>query len=185
MPGSCSGGCGAGLADAAATVSALGPGDPPVNQPPTANFTFDCTDLSCDFTNTSTDDGTILSYSWSFGDDGTSAEPNPSHDYLEADTYTVTLTVTANGGAQNSISKAVTVTAPPSGGVNLVGSSVSSGSTWTAIATNTNGTLTGTWSLGGGTCSESQCTRSGIPKKTGSVTFTAAAGAPSITISKP
>ena len=186
MPGSCSGGCGAGLADAAATVLAMDPGEPPPNQPPTANFNFSCTDLSCSFTNTSVDsDGTIASSSWTFGDGGTSTATNPSHTYAVANTYTVTLTVTDDDGAQGSTSQSVTVTAQPSGGVNLVGSSVSTGSTWTAIATDANnGDLQGSWSQGTGTCSANQCSLTGIRKRTGSVTFTASTGE-SITISKP
>ncbi len=39
------------------------------NQLPEANFTFTTSDLTVDFTSTSTDsDGTIASYLWNFGD---------------------------------------------------------------------------------------------------------------------
>lgn len=49
--------------------------------------------------NGSTDpDGTIASYAWDFGDGSTSLAANPSHSYLAAGTYTVTLTVTDNAG---------------------------------------------------------------------------------------
>ncbi|MCK4578974.1 MAG: PKD domain-containing protein, partial [Candidatus Marinimicrobia bacterium] len=40
----------------------------------------------------------ILSWLWSFGDSGTSIEQNPTHEYLNAGIYTVTLTVTTNFG---------------------------------------------------------------------------------------
>ncbi len=50
---------------------------PPPNNPPTANFTSSCTNLACTFTNTSTDDGTIASSSWTFGDGGTSTATQP------------------------------------------------------------------------------------------------------------
>ena len=187
MPGSCSGGCGAGLADAAATVQALDPGEPPPNQAPTANFSFSCTNLSCSFSDASSDsDGSIASRSWSFGDGGTSSQANPSHTYASGGTYTVELTVTDDDGATNSTSQPVTVSSPPSGGANLVGSSENNGSTWTAIATDANGgALQGTWSQGSGSCSGNQCTLSGIPKRTGSVNFTASPGGESITITKP
>jgi len=84
------------------------------NQPPTANFTFSCSALSCNFTSTSSDpDGSIASYSWTFGDGGTSTAANPSHAYTAAGSYTVSLRVTDNQGAQSTTtSKTVTVTAP-------------------------------------------------------------------------
>src|SRR5207247_877852 len=84
------------------------------NQPPTANFTFSCSGLGCNFTSTSSDpDGTIASYSWTFGDATSSTLQNPSHTYGTGGSYTVTLTVTDNQGAPSApTSKTVTVTAP-------------------------------------------------------------------------
>ncbi|MEO5589268.1 MAG: S8 family serine peptidase [Gemmatimonadaceae bacterium] len=94
-------------------------GGPPANVPPTANFTSSCTGLSCNFTDASTDsDGSIASWSWSFGDGLTSTAPNPSHTYTSGGTYSVTLTVVDNGSAQNTTSKSVVVTAP-GGGITL------------------------------------------------------------------
>jgi len=88
----------------------------PPNQAPTANFTFSCSALTCSFTSTSSDpDGSIASYSWNFGDGATSTAQNPSHAYAAGGTYTVSLRVTDNQGAQSTTtSKAVTVTAPNS-----------------------------------------------------------------------
>ena len=80
------------------------------NQPPVAAFTSSCSSLACAFTSTSSDpDGTISGYSWTFGDGQTSAAQNPSHTYAAAGTYAVTLTVTDNAGAANSVSHSVTV----------------------------------------------------------------------------
>ncbi len=86
----------------------------PPNQPPTANFTFSCSALTCSFTSTSSDpDGSVASYSWNFGDATTSTAQNPSHTYAAGGSYTVTLQVTDNQGAQSTTtSKTVTVTAP-------------------------------------------------------------------------
>ncbi|HVL90176.1 MAG TPA: S8 family serine peptidase, partial [Actinomycetota bacterium] len=85
------------------------------NQAPTANFTYSCSGLTCNFTDTSTDsDGTISSRSWNFGDGTTSTATNPSKTYSAAGTYTVTLTVTDNGGATGSTSKSVTVSSTSS-----------------------------------------------------------------------
>jgi len=52
--------------------------------------------LTVQFTDEST--GSIDTWQWDFGDGGTSAEQNPSHEYTEAGDYTVFLTVTGPGG---------------------------------------------------------------------------------------
>jgi len=80
------------------------------NIPPTADFSFTTSDLTAAFTDQSTDsDGTIDSRGWDFGDGSTSTQQNPSHTYAADGTYTVTLTVTDNGGATGSTSQDVTV----------------------------------------------------------------------------
>ncbi|MBL0165050.1 MAG: pre-peptidase C-terminal domain-containing protein [Xanthomonadales bacterium] len=114
------------------------------NSAPTANFTFTSSALTANFTDTSTDsDGTIASRSWNFGDSSSSTATNPSHAYAAAGTYSVALTVTDNGGATNSVTKSVTVSAPtgctPSGTVLCNGTTISglsaSKNNWTAIYT--------------------------------------------------
>jgi PKD repeat protein len=90
--------------------------NPPVNAAPTANFTSAINGLTANFTDTSTDsDGSIASRNWSFGDGTNSTAANPSKTYAAAGTYNVSLTVTDNGGATNTKSGSVTVTAPPAG----------------------------------------------------------------------
>ena len=80
------------------------------NSPPVADFTYTTSDLTANFTDQSDDlDGTIVSWSWAFGDDATSTEQNPSHPYAADGTYTVTLTVTDNDGATDSVSEDVAV----------------------------------------------------------------------------
>jgi PKD repeat protein len=82
----------------------------PANQAPTADFTFSCADLACNFDgSTSTDDGTIVSYAWAFGDGGTAAGVAANHTYAAGGTYTVTLTVTDDGGLTGAASQNVTV----------------------------------------------------------------------------
>ena len=90
-----------------------------VTQPPTA--AFDATPksgdrpLSVQFTDQSTP-GTspITSWSWNFGDGGTSTAQNPTHGYATAGTYGVTLTVTTAAGSDAEVKPAfITVTDPP------------------------------------------------------------------------
>jgi PKD repeat protein len=84
------------------------------NVAPVANYSFTTSGLTATFTDSSTDsDGSIASRSWNFGDSTTSTATNPSKTYSAAGTYSVVLTVTDNGGATNSVTKSVTVTAPP------------------------------------------------------------------------
>lgn len=80
------------------------------NQRPIASFTFSCTDLTCEFTDTSTDpDGTITAWSWNFGDGNSSPEQHPIHTYATAGTYYVTLMVTDDGGLDDGDTQPVTV----------------------------------------------------------------------------
>jgi len=87
------------------------------NVPPVANFTFTTSGLTANFTDSSTDsDGSISSRSWTFGDGGTSTATNPSHTYAANGTYSVSLTVTDNGGATNTKTQSVTVSSGGGGG---------------------------------------------------------------------
>ena len=83
------------------------------NQNPTAAFTYNCTALSCVFTDGSSDtDGTITAWSWSFGDATTSTLQNPTKVYASVGTYTVQLTVTDDAtptAGQSSVSQNVVV----------------------------------------------------------------------------
>jgi PKD repeat protein len=94
--------------------------EPTANQPPIPSFSSSCTDLSCDFTDESTDsDGTVVAWSWDFGDGTTSTAQNPSHTYASAGTYTVTLTVTDDDNDSDTANDSVTVTDPVSGDITL------------------------------------------------------------------
>jgi len=93
------------------TFSALAESDD--NGPPTADFGWTCEQLTCQFTDASTDgDGSLAAWSWRFGDGSTSAEREPTHSYAASGTYTVRLTVTDNEGATDELSDEVNVTAP-------------------------------------------------------------------------
>lgn len=99
---------GYGIVDAYAAV--LAAGGTPVNQPPDADFTFTTNDLTATFTDASSDsDGSVVSWDWDFGDTGGSSAQHPGYTYASAGTYSVTLTVTDNDGAVDSVTKPVTV----------------------------------------------------------------------------
>lgn len=92
-----------------ALATAGGPG----NRPPHADFASHCDNLSCQFTQASTDDdGQVTGWSWQFGDNATSSEAEPVHVYSAAGSYTVTLTVTDNGGASDATSARIDVSTP-------------------------------------------------------------------------
>ncbi len=84
---------------------------------PVASFTSSCTDLTCDFTDTSTDvGGSIVAWDWNFGDGSTSTSQNPSNTYTSEGTFTVSLMVTDNDGHTDTDSQSVTATEPPDPG---------------------------------------------------------------------
>ncbi|PVX24545.1 MAG: hypothetical protein CW691_07460, partial [Candidatus Bathyarchaeum sp.] len=55
-------------------------------------------------------DGTIVAYSWNFGDGNTATGVSVSHSYENSNVYTVTLTVTDNDGAKDTTTATKTVT---------------------------------------------------------------------------
>ncbi|WAX55907.1 PKD domain-containing protein [Jatrophihabitans cynanchi] len=85
-----------------------------VNAPPVASFTSSTNGASAAFdaTASSDPDGTIASYAWDFGDTASGVGVTPSHTYAASGTYHVTLTVTDNLGATNSVTHDVSVTVP-------------------------------------------------------------------------
>jgi len=57
-------------------------------------------------------DGTVASYAWNFGDGSVSSGPIAAHTYNQAGTFTATLTVTDNAGAQGAATVKITVADP-------------------------------------------------------------------------
>jgi PKD repeat protein len=98
-----------------ATHFSLGNTVVPPNQAPVAAFTSSAANLvaSFDGSGSSDPDGTIVGQAWDFGDGQTGTGATPSHTYAQAGTFTVSLTVTDNGGQTNVVSHPVTVVAPP------------------------------------------------------------------------
>lgn len=87
------------------------------NQAPVAAFSTTTSDgslqVSFDGRASSDSDGSIVSYQWSFGDGTSGSGAQLNHSYLQAGSYTATLTVTDDDGASATTSRLITVTAPP------------------------------------------------------------------------
>jgi hypothetical protein len=95
----------------AGLVTACDSQKPNENLAPNADFTFACPILECDFYDASTDDGTIVSWTWTFGAEG-SSQKNPVYSYPAAGSYEVSLTVTDDQGVSSARSKTVDPKAP-------------------------------------------------------------------------
>ncbi|HEX9907246.1 MAG TPA: PKD domain-containing protein [Thermoplasmata archaeon] len=96
-------------------IASLKPKSEPesVNKAPVASFLYDADNLTVDFdASTSSDsDGSIVHYSWTFGDgeEKNSSAPVVTYEYAANGSYSVKLTVTDNGNAKNSTEKKVNV----------------------------------------------------------------------------
>jgi PKD repeat protein len=88
------------------------------NPPPQAFFDFNCSALTCQFTDRSVDSGgAVVQWAWLFGDAGTDTTQNPTHTYAAAGSYIVTLFVRDNQGASDSTSRVISVSDTSGGAV--------------------------------------------------------------------
>jgi hypothetical protein len=103
---------GAGLATACKDGD--GPDDRigPINEAPEAKFSLRCEALRCEFTDASTDDAGVEGWQWSFGDAGSSSQRHPVHNYQNAGSYSVSLTVTDVEGETSTVSHQAHATLP-------------------------------------------------------------------------
>ena len=91
---------------------------PKRNVHPVAFFTSDQVSgtlpltVNFDASASSDPDGSIISYAWSFGDGGSGSGVTATHTYTRAGTYIVRLTVTDDGGATDSATRIIQISAP-------------------------------------------------------------------------
>ena len=80
---------------------------PNENAGPNANFTSHCDALRCDFSDQSTDDAGVVSWTWSFAPSAGSKQRNPFYVYSNAGSYDVSLTVADVEGLTSTMTKKV------------------------------------------------------------------------------
>ncbi len=78
------------------------------NERPVAAFSHSVNCVTVTFTDVSTDDGTIVSWLWDFGDGSGSTARNPVHAYTASGEYPVSLTVADDKGATATVVNTVT-----------------------------------------------------------------------------
>lgn len=89
----------------------------PVNKPPVANANGPYTGLihtniAFNSRGSTDSDGSISKFFWEFGDGKTSTMASPTHTYVTAGTYNITLSVTDNAGATTKAAAVATITNP-------------------------------------------------------------------------
>jgi len=118
--------------------------------------TSGCPTLAVNFTDQSS--GTIDTWSWTFGDGGSSSTQNPSHNYASAGTYTVSLTVTGPGGTDNNTKTNYITVTDPTVSADFSGTPLSGDSPLNVAFTDaSSGNVTGwSWNFGDGGSSTTQ-----------------------------
>ncbi len=158
-------------------------GQPPIAAV-SANPTSGTTPLTVNFSSQGSydPDGTIVSYSWNFGDGTNSTAANPVKVYNSAGSFTAVLTVTDNSGATNSKSVVITATAQqPSNQspVAAVGANVTSGLAPLTVNFSSQGSydpdgtiVSYVWNFGDGTASSNQANPLHVYSNVGNYTAT-------------
>lgn len=139
---------------------------------PTSDFTFVVDKLKVTFTSAAADtDGSILSYSWDFGDGNTSTDQNPVHTYTTAGDYDVIFKATDNNMEESlPVTKTVTSVANVIPVASFTEAKDFLEVTFTDTSTDTDGTVDAwDWDFGDGNSSTAE---NPVHTYTGSGTYT-------------
>ena len=126
--------------------------DVQVYNPPVARFAGDdvCDGVSTQFTNQSfSQDGIIIGWLWNFGDNSSSVEESPAHNYSTPNNYNVSLTTTSVYGCYDSYNDTVTVFERPSAAITAT-NACEGDSIQFANASVGGGSISYSWDLGNG-----------------------------------
>ena len=86
----------------------------PENVRPVSSFTYSCDELTCTFTNTSTDqEGPIITSIFDFGDGNSTGAADPTHTYSIGGSYTVSLVVQDLDGARVGSEQTIRINSGP------------------------------------------------------------------------
>jgi len=134
---------GAGRVDAANIVAAGdggGGGNPPDNSAPSADISVDPTEptvgetVTFDASGSTDSDGSIVSYDWDFGDGSGGSGEVTTHTYSDAGDYTVSVTVTDDDGATDTLSGTLSVQSGGGGGGGSCGDTSTGGSATSSLS---------------------------------------------------
>ncbi|WP_243630203.1 PKD domain-containing protein [Taibaiella soli] len=164
-----------------------------VNPKPTVNFTASDSSVSCapktvTFNNTTTL-GTpgAGTYSWDFGDGGTSTAANPTYTYTVPGTYNVTLVAVNSGGCTQSFTKSsyITVLAKPHADFTSANNTACNAPASVSFTNASTGSASYQWNFGdGGTSTAASPTHTYTASGTYTVTLIASNGSCTDTITK-
>jgi gliding motility-associated-like protein len=120
-----------------------------------------CDSGTVNFSDSTTSNGTIASYQWTFGDGGTSTAQNPVHTYNLPGLYTVTLIVRTANGCEDTLTKPAlikVVTSPQTdiGGAITACEPATLNFTGLQLSSVDTSTITWNWSFGNGNTSQLQ-----------------------------
>ena len=81
--------------------------------PPDTDFSFNSSDLTVNFSDSTSSTTAISGHFWDFGDGNTSTQQNPQHVYAVQGTYTVCLTTTNMSGSDSACKSVIIVCSAP------------------------------------------------------------------------
>ncbi|MBL7924791.1 MAG: PKD domain-containing protein [Bacteroidia bacterium] len=131
-----------------------------VNPKPLADFNTSpvCSGTPVSFSNLSgVGSGTLNGWYWEFGDGAFSASQNPSHQYANAGTFTVTLVATSDKGCRDTASRQATINDLPQGGFTVSNTCFGNPAVFTDTSSVQSGNVTTwNWNFGDGSSSSAQ-----------------------------